>query len=59
VVVDPSAKVCDFSYVLFMADITTDEIDAVIYFAGEVHQNLVTATCHRTAESLNVRAILA
>ena len=59
VVVDPSAEVCGFSYVLFVADITTDEIDAVICFAGEVPQNLVTATCHRTAESLSVRAILA
>jgi hypothetical protein len=28
VVVDPFAKVCGFSYVLFMADITIDEIDA-------------------------------
>jgi hypothetical protein len=30
VVVDPFAKVCGFSYVLYMADITIDEIDAVI-----------------------------
>jgi hypothetical protein len=59
VVVDPCAKVCGFSYVLFMAGITIDEIDAVISFAGKVLQNLVIATCHRTAESLSVRAILA
>jgi hypothetical protein len=59
VVVDPFAKVCGFSYVLFMADITIDEIDAVISFTGKVPQNLLIATCHRTAESLSVRAILA
>jgi hypothetical protein len=44
VVVDPFAKVFGFSYVLFMADITIDEIDAVISFAGKVPQNLVIAT---------------
>jgi hypothetical protein len=57
VVVDPSAKVCGFSYILFMAHITTDEIDAVINFVSKVPQNLVIATCHRTAESLSVRAL--
>jgi hypothetical protein len=36
VVIDPFAEVCSFSYVLLMADITTDKIDAVIGFAGEV-----------------------
>jgi hypothetical protein len=36
IVVDSFAEVCCFSYVLFLADIKADEIDAVINFAGEV-----------------------
>jgi hypothetical protein len=36
VVVFPFVEVCCFSYVLFLADITADEKDAVIGFAGEV-----------------------
>jgi hypothetical protein len=36
VVVASFAKVCGFSYVLLMADITIEEIDAVISFAVQV-----------------------
>jgi hypothetical protein len=53
-VVDPLAEVCCFSYVLFMADITADEMYAVIGFAGEVSKDLIAATCHRTTETLSV-----
>jgi hypothetical protein len=35
-VVDLLAEVCCFFYVLFLVDISADEIDAVISFAGEV-----------------------
>jgi hypothetical protein len=52
VVIDPFAEVCCLFYELFHADITADEIDAVIRFAGEVSRNFVTATCTRTSKTL-------
>jgi hypothetical protein len=35
-VTDLFADVCSFSYTLFLADITADEIEAVITYAGKV-----------------------
>jgi hypothetical protein len=53
-IVDPLAEVFCFSYVLFLADSTADEIDAVISFAEKVSKNFVTVTYNRTTETLSV-----
>ena len=52
-IVDSSSEVPCFTYVLLLAFLTTDKVDAVVSTAGHRSQTFVALSCHRAAESVS------
>ena len=57
VIVDSSSKVPCFTYVLLLAFLTTDKVDAVVSTAGHRSQNLIGENCNISCPQLKLTSI--